>query len=745
MTAKARKILAIIIIVIIIAGWYLSIFGIGKLGPIKDNMKFGLDINGGVYVVMEADTKLKGEELSLAMDQSRAVLNKRVNAMGISEATVSLEGEKRIRIEMPGVENAEDAIKEVGRTAQLRFLLADGTPVMTGKEVKDAGFESDRQHGGYKVTLKFSDEGTKKFAEASAKASGGAVKSTNENVQDNAIMILLDTDLISAPVVRETINTSSCEITGNFNSTEAANLAALIRGGALPVALKEVTSSVQTATIGADALYKSVRAGIIGIIIVFILMILAYRMLGLMADIALSLYVLIVLWVMSLAGVVLTLPGIAAIILSIGMAVDANVIIFSRIREEIGHGKSIRVAVSTGFSQALSTVLDAQITTLIAAVVLYIIGSTIVKGFAITLMIGIVASIFTAVVISRVLVRLLADSRKFAQNKYFACNEDGSPMSIINKNFDFLGNRKKFYVLSAVIICLGLVFGIVRGFEYGIDFTGGTMMQLDMGKTVDTEEVRDTIEEFDLKPSIILAGENRDQIIIKTIKALDNNDREKVIDKISDTYDLKKDAVLASEQFGPTVGNELKRNATKSIIVAAFCMMIYIILRFKSWKFGVSAVAGLIHDVMFILSMYGLFRFTINNPFIAGILTVVGYSINDTIVIFDRIRENRNLYGKKMDLKDIINMSINQNIGRSVMTSLTTLVAIVPLTIMVSVSIRAFVIPLMMGVIVGTYSSVFLCSPLFYEMSKFEGKSSYVINQEKQNKNKKKKGDEKAI
>ena len=463
MSSRLRKILSLLIILTVIVGWYVTIFGIGKIHSIKDLMKFGLDINGGVYVVMEAETKQDGEELAKTMDQTRQVLNKRVNEMGTSEATVSLEGKKRIRVELPGVEDADEAIEKVGQTAKLSFLLSDGTKVLDGKDVKNASIDTDSEHGGYKIKLEFTSEGTKKFTAATSKAASGSVKSSNKDVQDNAIMIVLDKEVISAPTVNSTINSSSCEITrgGGFDREEASNLAALIRGGALPVELKEVTSSVQTATIGENALKMSIIAGAIGLLCVFILMILMYNILGLMADIALLLYVLLELWAISAMGIVLTLPGIAAIILSIGMAVDANVIIFSRIKEEISNGKTIRVAVSEGFRHAVVTVLDAQITTLIASVVLYQIGSTTVKGFAITLMLGIIVSIFTAVVISQILIGLIANSRKFSKNKYFGVNEDGTPKNLIKKSFGFIKKRKIFYGISICVIIVGFSVGLI--------------------------------------------------------------------------------------------------------------------------------------------------------------------------------------------------------------------------------------------------------------------------------------------
>lgn len=738
MNSKLRKFLSVIIVFIVIFGWYVSAFGIGGIKPIKQQMKFGLDINGGVYVVMEADTKLTGAELKKTMEQTRAVLNNRVNAMGMSEATVSLEGKNRLRIEMPGVKDAKQAIDQIGKTAKLTFLLSDGTEVMSGTDIKDAGIDTDSEHGGYKITLKFTSEGTKKFTEATTKAASGQVKSSIPNVLDNAIVIKLDDKIITAPRCEKPINSNACDITSGsgYSKEEASNTSALIRGGALPVSLHEVTSSVQTATIGANALEKSITAGIIGFALVCVLMILMYNLLGFLASLALALYVLIELWFIVAIGGVLTLPGIAGIILSIGMAVDANVIIFARIKEEISQGKSIRVAVSQGFKHALVTVLDAQITTLIASVVLYQIGSTSVKGFAITLMIGIVVSIFTAVVITQILMGLLCDSRRFCKNRFFGVNEDGTPRQLLKRQFAFIKNRKIFYCLSALIIIAGLAVGTIKGFNYGIDFTGGTMMEIDMGKKVDTADIEEAIKKYKLNPSIVFSGEDKHKVIIKTIKALNADQRADVMKSLSDKFNISEKNLLSSEQFGPTVGKELKTNALKSILIAAVGMLIYIIFRFKSWKYGVSSIAGILHDTLVVLAIYAIFNITINNPFIAGILTVVGYSINDTIVIFDRIRENRSLHRKRA-LVENIDTSINQTLNRSIMTSLTTLICMIPMSLMVNESIREFIIPLMVGVIVGTYSSICLCSPLLYEFSKNDKKSAYVINKEKNKSNKK--------
>lgn len=741
---KKNKILAVVIIAVIIFGAVVSFTGIGSVKKLKDQLKYGLDINGGVYVLMQAETKAKGKDKAALMDQTKSVLENRVNAMGISEASVAVEGSDKIRVEMPGVSNADQAIRQIGKTAQLRFLLADGTLVMNGNEVKNAGFSTDQDHGGYKITMDFTSKGTDDFAKGTERAASGTVnpvlKDSDGNlVSATSVVIMLDDKIISAPNVDQKIDSRSCEIyrPGGFSKEEASNTSALIKGGALPASLTEVNSSVETATIGADALNKSIKAGAIGLGIIFIMMLVVYGFMGIAADIALALYVEIILWVMAGFGAVLTLPGIAGIILGIGMAVDSNVIIFTRIREEIAKGKSVRVSVDSGFHSALSTVIDSQTTTLIAAFVLYLIGTTSVKGFALTLMIGTVASIFTAVFVTQVFVNLMAESRTFGTITHFGFKEDGSKKMQLNGYFHFIRNRKIFYCISAAIIICGIVFTGIRGFNYGIDFTGGTMIQLDMGKKVDIDEVNDTIKDYKLNPTIVYAGKDNDQIVIRTIKAMKTKERTAVVNTISDKYHLGKNAVLSSEEFGPTVGKELRHNAVKSVLIATFCMLIYIRFRFKNWQYGLAAVAGLGHDVLVTLSLYAIFGFTINNPFIAGILTVVGYSINDTIVVFDRIRENTQFY-KRKEREKMIDDSINQTLSRSIMTSLTTIVVMIPLFVLVSSQLREFLIPLMIGVICGTYSSIFLCSPLYYEMTKKGTRSKYVEDKEKRDRQKQK-------
>lgn len=720
---KSKTIFSVFVIVAVIAFWVISVTGTPKTDSIKDALKYGLDINGGVYVELEADTSgLSEERLTEIMQQTKEVMEKRVNAMGVSEATVSIEGKNRLRIEMPGVKDAEEAIAQIGRTAKLRFTTADGKEYLTGEGVKTAGSEMDDQNGRYKITISFTKEGQAAFATATEKAFSGTVTDTL-GVDPTAIVIWLDDEVLTAPTVHEKIDSGSCEITrnGGFTQEEASTTAALIRGGALPVELHEASSSVQSATIGAQALTKAVKAGIIGMGLIFILMIIVYGGLGFIADICLSLYVLVLLWTMAKIGAVMTLPGIAGIILGIGMAVDSNVIIFSRIREEIASGRRIPAAADTGYHSAIRAVFDSQITTFIATVILYEFGSTSVKGFALTLMLSIIISILTAVFISQIMISALSTS-KLASYKMFGCMEDGKPRQIIKKQFDFVAKRKVFYVFSVCVIIVGLLFTGVKGLDYGIDFSGGTMIQIDPKEKVTVTQMQETLKPYELNANIVYAGEDNSELIIKTKKPLTNEERKEIVSSIEKEYGKTK--VIASEEFGPTMSGEIKSNAIKSILLAAIGMLIYILIRFRKWQYGAAAITGLAHDVLILISMYALFRFTVNNPFIAAILTIVGYSINDTIVIFDRIRENTALH-PGMDLKELLNISINQMLGRSLMTSLTTIIAIIPLVLMVNAQLAQFVIPLMIGIISGTYSSIFICTPIYYEFCKRTELSRY--------------------
>lgn len=438
MRRKIKKPLAVLLIVALIVGWYAFIAGING-DPLYKKLPLGLDIKGGVYVVMEAETDLSGAKLTELMNQTKTVIEHRVDEMGIANADVRVEGKKRIRVELPGAEDAEQAIRQIGKTAQLKFTMADGTEVLDGGQVKNAGISQNQQTAGYVVDLEFKSDGAAAFEKATQKAMQKTVTPKiiddyGNKVLTDSIVIFLDDQVISAPQVQSVISGGKCQITGKFTQEEAEQLAALIRGGALPAPLTEVTSSSQSAQIGYHAFEKSVLAGLIGVVLIFILMIVGYQMMGVIADIALAMYILIILLIMGYVGVVLTLPGIAGLILSIGMAVDANVVIFTRIKEEIVSGKSARVAIQTGFKRAISTVVDSQVTTLIAAVILYQIGTSAVKGFAWTLMVGILVGLLTAVVITQLYLNILSETKTFSSDKFFGIRSDGRAFLSLRSN-----------------------------------------------------------------------------------------------------------------------------------------------------------------------------------------------------------------------------------------------------------------------------------------------------------------------
>lgn len=713
-----KKAIAIALVIIIVLGW---IFALTDTGPsLKDKIKLGLDLKGGVYVVMEAQTDATGAELATLMEQTQVIIEDRVNQMGLSEPTVTIEGEKKIRVELPGAENADEAIKTIGKTAQLQFVLGDGTVVVDGSHVKDAGVGRDEK-GFNAVDLEFDSEGAVAFEEATRRALYGEVINPETGQPDGAIYIVLDDKVISSPLVNSVISGGRAQITGQFSDDEVTELAMLIRGGALPVGLKEVQTSVVGPSLGIDSLNMSLIAGVIGVGLILIMMIIFYKIMGLIADIALLLYILLVFWILALFSAVLNLPGIAGLILSVGMAVDSNVIIFARIKEEyMVSEKSLRVSVDSGFNRALKTIIDSQFTTMLAGIILYQLGSGPVKGFALTLMIGIVISVLTAVIITQFLMRTLVESKSLAKPKLFGLDK---PRFQFKKEFSFIKRRRIFYLSAVILIVIGLGAGLVRGFNWGIDFTGGTMMQFEMERRVEVADVERVLDKHEVDGTIVHAGENNTQIIIRTTQSLENEERNALFEDMYDTFDIDEDNLLAVEQFSASVGDLIKKNAIKALLIATAGMLIYIIIRFE-WKFAVAAIVALAHDVLLMIAFYGLFRIPINSPFIAAILTIIGYSINDTIVIFDRIRENFKIM-KKNKMEELIDKSINQTIVRSLMTSATTIVAIIPLLILGGETIREFLVPMMVGLVAGTISSIAISSPVYYEIYRIVNKPKY--------------------
>jgi SecD/SecF fusion protein len=554
---------------------------------------------------------------------------------------------------------------------------------------------------------------------------------------------MLDDQIISAPTAAQKIDSSTAEITGSFTKDRASKLAALIRGGALPVALTEVESSQIGASIGLGALENSVVAGAIGIAIILIVMIVFYRLFGLAADFALILYVPLLLWALVLMGAVMTLPGIAGIILSIGMAIDANVIVISRVREEAEAGKSGKLAAHDGYRKALSSIIDSQVTTIITAVILIIFGTGAVRGFAYNLIVGIIIGLITALFVAQLYSTVFVDVKALQKPWLLGITTGKEPEGQKKRfhfKFNYMKHRKWFYTATLGILVIGLVTGLVHGHmrgnfygNLGIDFTGGTRLQVVMDSEIPTNQIEDTLKENGVEGAEIVHytpqdGELNTGVTIKTTQALDNDSRSQIIGSFEQEYGVDQNNI-SFEQFGPSIGKMLTNNAVKSILLSALFMLIYIVVRFK-WRYGVASLASVFHDAFMMIAMYGLFDMTINNPFIAALLTVIGYSINDTIVIFDRVRENLGLMHRSQ-LGEVVDTSINQMLGRSLMTSVLTLISIVPLVIMGGDSIREFAMPLLIGIICGAVSSVSIANPVFYDLNRIG--SAGLLNKKRTN------------
>ncbi len=583
--------------------------------------------------------------------------------------------------------------------------------VLDGNDVVDAQVATQNNEYGnseYVVRVTFSSEGAKKFEEATARNIG------------KPIYIVYDGQIISYPTVQQTISGGDCVISGNFTYESANSLATSIRLGVLKLTLTEVQSSVVGAKLGEDAVSTSLLAAAIGFAIVVIFMIIFYRIPGLAAGIALTLYLFMMLCFLNAFDVTLTLPGIAGIILSIGMAVDANVIIFTRIKEEIAQGKTVKTAMKLGYSKALSAILDGNITTLIAAAVLYLMGTGSIRGFATTLALGIVLSMITALFITRVLMAGFF-SMGVTSEKFYGRQKEHKPIN-------FTGRKAIFYIISLIVIGAGLItigvnsMGSGKGLNYSLDFTGGTSMTVTLGEYVDVTSqdgaaLRAMIEEKTGTSDIQLQNvKESNDIVIKT-PVLDSEARGALKDALSEDYGVDAKGGITEDNISAVVSNEMRSDAVVSVIVAGILMLIYIWIRFKDIKFGASAVIALLHDVLVVLAVYAIVRIPVGNTFIACMLTIVGYSINATIVIFDRIRENRKVM-KGSELENIVNTSITQTISRSINTSFTTFIMVFMLFVLGVSSIREFALPLMAGIVGGAYSSICITGTLWYIMKK---------------------------
>ena len=712
---KSKGILSLVVtaaLIALLAFTTAAGFGKGKTGS-AENIKLGLDLAGGVSITYQVKDKNPSEE---EMRDTIYKLQKRVEQYS-TEANVYQEGDDRINIEIPGVSDANAILDELGKPGSLVFQTQDNETVITGSDVKTASAragEDDMGNKEYSVELDLNEEGTKKFAEA-----------TEANV-GKPISIIYDGETISSPTVQTAITGGQAYITGNFSYEEAESLASTIRIGGLKLELEELRSNVVGAQLGEQAISTSLKAGAIGLAIVFLFMICVYLLPGLASSLALIIYTGLVLVILNAFNVTLTLPGIAGIILSIGMAVDANVIIFARVREEMSKGKSVRNSLKTGFQKAMSAIVDGNVTTLIAAAVLWFKGSGSVKGFAQTLAIGIIVSMFTALVITRMIVYAFYAVGLRKEKLYYRPRKERKPI-------DFLGRKKWFFALSLAVVILGFVFMGVNGskgkgaFAYSLEFEGGTSTNVTFNKDYTIEEIDKEIvpvvEEVTGDANVQTQKvADTNQVIIKT-KTLGLDVREALNKALADKFKVD-ESLITAENISSTISNEMRQDAIMAVIVATIFMLIYIWFRFKDIRFAASAVTALLHDVLVVLTFYAVARISVGNTFIACMLTIVGYSINATIVIFDRIREELRLRSKTTELVDVVNKSITQTLTRSIYTSLTTFVMVAILFVMGVSSIREFALPLMVGIICGAYSSVCITGALWYVMRTKIGKKA---------------------
>ena len=739
---KSTSIISLIILVAL-----LVVFGItattgftGQNGGAARDIPLGLDLEGGVSITYQ----VVGEGTPSNEDMADTIYKMQQRVQNYStESLVYQEGIDRINIEIPGVSDAESILEDLGKPGSLYFIrqtdaegnqnytygldadgqlmyillkdinacIADGDAVLTGTDVKsaEAGSIQDQmtKNNEFIVSLSMTDEGAQKFADATAKAFAAG----------ESIAIYYDGQIVSAPNVKAVITDGQAQITGSFTYDEANKLASTIRIGGLKLQLEQLHSKVVGAQLGTEAISTSLKAALIGFVVIVVFMLLVYRISGLAASLALALYCELVIILLDAFQITLTLPGIAGIILSIGMAVDANVIVFARIKEEIGKGKTVESAIDVGYKKALSAILDGNITTLIAAAVLGVLGTGSIKGFAATLALGIVLSMFTALFIAKWIMKAFFALGCRSEKLYGVQREP--------KVVNFLAHKKLFFAISIIAILSGFVFmGIYSSkggniLNYSLDFVGGTSTEVTFTSDMPLAEIDSTvvpvIESITNDGSVIPQKIDGTNDVIFKSRSLTNDEAARLKDDLAAKFGA---TIKSSETISSTVSGEMKRDAIIAVAVASFCMLLYIWFRFKDVRFGCSSVLALVHDVLVVLAFYAIVRVSVGSTFIACMLTIVGYSINATIVIFDRIRENKETMGPKDSLDEIVNRSITQTLSRSVFTSLTTFIMVAALYVLGVSSIKEFALPLMAGILCGTYSSICLASAFYMVLRK---------------------------
>lgn len=744
---KSKAIIILLCALLVLLGvGYVDLNGVDAEGTASaSDISLGLDLAGGVSITYQ----VVGDEEPDATDMADTIakLQKRVENYS-KEAIVYQEGTDRINIEIPGVTDANKILEELGRPGSLYFiaetdkdgntnysmqavtdaqgnvsyayalnktideLKADGSIMLEGTDVKTAtaGSIKDQTMGNstYAVDLVMTEEGTKKFEEATR----------NAYEKGETLGIYYDGSFVSVPSVKGVFSDGNAQISPMNSYEEAESLASTIRIGGLKLELEELHSKVVGAQLGVEAISTSLKAAVIGFIVVAVFMIAVYFLPGFASVIALGIYVALVVLLLNGFDITLTLSGIAGIILSIGMAVDANVIVFARIREELATGKTVKSAMQIGYDKALSAIIDGNVTTLIAAAVLWLLGPGTVKGFAQTLALGIVLSMFTALVVTKYIMKAFY-ALGLKDTKWYGIGKEHKPIN-------FLGKKGIFFGLSLAVILVGFItMGVYKvnsgdALNYSLEFKGGTATTVTFNESYTLDEINSQmvplIESTTGSAVQIQTVQGSNEVIFKT-NSLDVDQRQALNQVFVDNFGVD-ESLITSETISSTISNEMKSDTILAVAVAIICMLIYIRFRFSDIRFGVSSIACLLHDVLVVITFYALARVSVSNTFIACLLTIVGYSINATIVVFDRVRENMAVMTKKDDLQEVVNRSITQTLSRSLFTSLTTLVMVGALYIWGVTSIRDFALPLMVGIICGAYSSVCVAGALWYVLRK---------------------------
>ena len=699
----------------------------------ENGIRLGLDLVGGSRIVYEAvlpegyDTG----NLSDDMQTAQAMIRQRLTSQGFTEATVALSGDNRLTVEIPQITNPEEAVQTLGTTAQLLFMDWDGYnnyaaavmggetvdaadyALLTGSDIEGASAEygqttTNGMQENY-VQVNFTSEGQQKFADATE-----AVSERTDGT--NQLLIVMDGQIISYPNVDSRIDSSSCVISGSFTQESAQQLAGLIDAGQLPFSLTQVELRSVGPQLGADALRTSLLAGAIGLLLVCLFMLIIYRIPGLVACIALCFYIVIEALLFSLFHINLSLPGIAGIILSIGMAVDANVVIFERIKEELRAGKTVKSAIDSGFKRAFTAIFDSNLTTLIAAAVLFFFGTGTIVGFATTLGLGVIISMFTALTVTHFLLNRMVDFRIRSPRAYGLREKKRE-----GGRFPVLKNSKIFGGISVLLVATGLVALILLPFgknlfNLSIDFAGGTEMEFNMHQTV-TQDIQSDVsslfeETTGVTPSSVTSSGDGNQDVLIRSTSITSEQREAVIAAMLEQYDLNQETdILNNNDVSASVGSDLQRSAVLCAVLAIVLMLLYITFRFELTS-GLAAVVCLVHDLLIMLSVYVWLQIPLDTNFIAAALTILGYSINASIIVFDRVRENLRT-ARREPFEEVAERSIWQTMGRTINTTLTTLFTIGMVFILGVPSLKQFTLPLIVGILAGAWSSILLSASLW--------------------------------